>query len=120
MVRKSYVCNSDISKKMFVRDAGQEQRRSQDFCWGGAPGRCHPLLFPSSPEADQIQWGGGGVVTEIFQDPRERTRFSGGVVVADIFPVTSGGDQSNSLNSGTFFYISGSPQRNNINSLQTK
>ena len=29
------------------------------------PGRCHPVPFPSSPEADQIQWWGGGVVAEI-------------------------------------------------------
>ena len=28
------------------------------FFGGGPPGRCHPVHFPSSPEADQIQWGG--------------------------------------------------------------
>ena len=40
--------------------------------------------------------------------------------MAEIFQVTTGGDQSNSLNSGNFFYISGPPQRDNINSLQKK
>ena len=38
--------------------------------------------------------------------------------MAEIFQVATGGDQSNSLNSGTFFYISGPPQHNNISSLQ--
>ena len=66
----------------------------------------------------------------------------GGGVVADFFPVTADEHQSNSLNSGNFFYISGAPgcrppfmdthansgalgrsayafkERNNINSLQ--
>ena len=73
------------------------QRRSQDFCLGGglpAVGRCHPVHFPSSPEADQIQWGGvAGVVAEIFRDLVGRTRFSGGGVVAEFFPVTAGVDQ---------------------------
>ena len=40
------------------------QRRSQDFCLGGG----HPVHFPSSLRgADRIQWGGGGVVAEIFR-----------------------------------------------------
>ena len=47
-----------------------------------------------------------GVVAEIFRDLHVRTRFSGGVV-AEIFAVTAGTDQSNSPSSGTFFYISG-------------
>ena len=37
-----------------VREGREGQRRSQDFCLGGG----HPLHFPSSPEADHIQWGG--------------------------------------------------------------
>ena len=48
------------------------------------------------------------------------SRFSGEGVVAEMFPLTTGRDQSNSLNSGTFLYISWPPQRNNINSLQNK
>ena len=56
------------------------QRRSQDFCLGGAPGRCHQLEFcvisrsrpdsvggggtsrnfPWSPKAHHVRWGGGG------------------------------------------------------------
>ena len=44
-------------------------------------GPCHPVHFPSSPEADQIQWGGGVVAEIIFQVPA---------------------DQLNSLRSGTF------------------
>ena len=50
------------------------QRRSQDFCLGG-----HPVHFPSSL--------------------REPTAFSGGGVVAEVFPLTN---QSHSLDSGTF------------------
>ena len=40
------------------------QRRSQDFCLGGG----HPADVTRyiSPEADQIQWGGEGVVAEFF------------------------------------------------------
>ena len=60
--------------------------------------------FPGSPCADQIQWGG-----------RSRN-FS--AFLAEIFRYLT--DQSNFINSGTFFYISGPPQRNNINSLQKK
>ena len=64
---------------------------------------------------------GGGGSSRNFPGSRERTRFSGGGgVVAKKIPVPRGGHQSNSLNSGTFFYISGQPQRNNINSLQKK
>ena len=37
-----------------------------------------------------------------------------------IFPVTTGGDQSIPSITGHFFYISGPPQGNNINSLQKK
>ena len=69
----------------------QLQRRSQDLgLGGGAPGRCHPLLFSSSPVADRIQWGvvgipvrgpdsqwGGVVVAGFFREPRQHTRFSG-------------------------------------------
>ena len=43
----------------------------------------------------------------MFRNPRERTGFSGGGVVADIFPVAAGKDQSNSLNSGECLEISG-------------
>ena len=137
------------------------------FLWGGSTGRCHPVDFPSSPETDQIQWGGG---VEIFRHLHQRTRFAGGGVVAaeisvgpyfpvanpiqwggrgggvvgEFFPVAAGKDQSNSLNSGTFFDISGTPadhppfmethgnsgrlgrpaytfkERNNINSMEKK
>ena len=31
------------------------------------PGRCHPVYFPLSPEADQIRWGGGGSSRIFFQ-----------------------------------------------------
>ena len=35
---------------------------------------------------DAIQWGGGGVVAEIFRDLKKQMRFSGGGrVVAEIF-----------------------------------
>ena len=42
------------------------QRRSQDFCLGGATRPISPGRFS---EADQIQWG-GGVVADIFRDLR--------------------------------------------------
>ena len=51
------------------------------FVWGGAPGRCHPVHFPGSPEVDPIQWGGGS---------------------SRNFPVDPGKQQSDYLNSGTF------------------
>ena len=44
-------------------------------------------------------------------------------VVPYIFTLTTGADQSisiNCVNYGTFFYNYGQPQRNNINSLQKK
>ena len=41
--------------------------------------------------------GGGGVVAEIFRDLPKRNTFAGG---------GGGENQSNSLNSGRFFYIS--------------
>ena len=61
---------------------------------------------------------GGGVVAEIYRDLQTRTRFSGGGgVVVEIFrdlrtrttffPVTTGVDQSNYLNYGTFFTLTG-------------
>ena len=105
----------------------------------------HPVHFPASPDADQIQWG-GGVVAEIFRDLHQPDgdQVQWGGVVADIFPVTPGVVKSNSLDSGAFFDISGAPggrppfmdthansgtlgrspytfkERNNINSLQKK
>ena len=57
----------------------RNQRRSQDFFLGGAN-------FPWSPEADQIRWGGGGVVAEIFRDRRKPVRFSGGGGSSRNFP----------------------------------
>ena len=83
------------------------QRRSQDFCLGGAPGRCHPVHFPSPPEADQIEWGGGGVVADIFRVLKTRTTFSGGGGGCGrrLSPLAAGEDQSNCLNSGTFIYV---------------
>ena len=90
------------------------QRRSQDSCLGGGGTRpMPPATFSviSGSRPDSV----GGVAT-VFRVPRERTTFSGGGgVVAEIFPVTTGRDQSNSLNSGTFLSISETPQRNNIN-----
>ena len=72
------------------------------FVWGGAPGRCHPLDFPSSLQADQIRWG--GVVADIFRDLHKRTMFAGGGVVAEIFSVlSSSGPYSVGGGSGTFF-----------------
>ena len=50
-------------------------------------------IFPWSPKADAIQWGGGGVVVvaEIFRGLQKPTRFSGGGgVVADLFPLGEG------------------------------
>ena len=59
--------------------------------------------------------GGGGVEAEIFRDIPKANRFGGGggggssIFFSAIsnFPVAAGLNQSNSLNSGTFFYISG-------------
>ena len=39
-----------------------KQRRSQDFCLGGAT---RYIFRHLSPGADRIQWGGGGVVADI-------------------------------------------------------
>ena len=46
-------------------------------------------IFVTSPGADRIQWGGGGVVADIFRYLNYRIGFSGGGgggVVAEIFP----------------------------------
>ena len=40
---------------------------------GGSSRNCR-----SSPEADAVQWGGGGVVAEIFGRLRKPSRLSGG------------------------------------------
>ena len=40
-------------------------------------------IFPGSPKADAIQWG--GVLAEFFRDPQKPTRFGGGGVVAAMF-----------------------------------
>ena len=54
------------------------QRRSQDLGLGrGAPADATRYFFSSSPVADRIQWGGGGVA-DMFRVPRPRTRFSVG------------------------------------------
>ena len=62
------------------------QRRSQDFCLGGATRLTPPDTFcvVSGSRPDSV---GGGVVAEIFRGPRERTRISGGGVVAEMFRV---------------------------------
>ena len=71
-----------LSPGRVLREAGARgQRRSHVVFLGGG----QPVNFSTSPEADQIQWG-GGVVAEMFPDLREWTRFSGGGgVVSAIF-----------------------------------
>ena len=71
--------HSCVSPKM-----GCLQRRSQDFCLGGGPpGRCHPVHFPSSPEAGQIQSGGGVGSRNFPSSPEAGQIQSGGGVVAE-------------------------------------
>ena len=59
-----------IKKETVMQGMAMEEETEEPGCkygngvaricvWGGAPGRCHPVHFPGSPEADQIQWGGG-------------------------------------------------------------
>ena len=70
------------------------QRRSQYFGLGGGGARpISPDTFSliSRSRPDSV----GGVVDSL-----------GGGVVAEFFPVPAGQDQSNYLNSGTFWYIS--------------
>ena len=62
---------------------------AKSFLWGGGNGPILPGSFPWSPQADQIGWGGGG---------------SGRI----FFRLLQGRDQSNSLDSVRFFYISDS------------
>ena len=93
------------------------ERIADQIQWGGGSIR----NFPGSPCAHQIHWGGGGVVADSRSFPCP-SRFSGGgggsgrhfpgnilVQVTQIPSVP-----------GQFFYISGPPQRNDINSLQKK
>ena len=53
---------------------------------------------PSTFYVISVSWpdsvGGGGVVAKIFRDPRRRTRFSGGGVVAAFSGIPVGGPDS--------------------------
>ena len=97
---------------MYIAPVGSKisisgQRRSQDLGLGGG----HPIHFPSSPEADQIQWGGGGSSRNFSSSPcaNQIQWGGGGGIVAEIFPVAAGLYQSNSLSSEKFVHISEPP-----------
>ena len=93
---------------------GQIQRRSQDFCLGGATRPMPPATFSVISGSRR-----GGVVPEISRDPRERTTFSGGGGSGRHFPGNYGWRSIKLPQSRDIFvYIYGPPQRNNINSLQ--
>ena len=64
------------------------QRRSQDYCLGGATRPMSPGTF------------------YVISRSRPGSVGAGGSVVAEFFRVAPGGQQSDYLNSGTFFYVS--------------
>ena len=81
------------------------QRRSQDFCWGGGhPADVTRYIFRDLLKPTRFSGGGGGVA-EIFRDLLKPTTFigGGGGVVGEFVPVAPGKQQSDYLNSGTFF-----------------
>ena len=86
----------------------KELVRSQDFGLGGGGTRPMP---PSRFSVKPTRFGGEGGSSGNFRSFLRRTRFGvcGGGVVAEFVPVPAGEDQSNYLNSGNFFYISGGP-----------
>ena len=80
------------SRTLYSRRSRIFPRRGPAFVWsamstrfsGGGGGSSR--IFPWSPKAYAIQWGGGGVVAEIFRDLKKPIRFSGGGgVVAENF-----------------------------------